>query len=107
MIRIHLPVFRATVFVYFGPKEFVQFNNFVVRSGENACNIDDADGYTNAARCWVKKPDDLTCLVHELFHVANNIAQVCEISDEECIAYILEYLYTKAAQRLEGVMGHI
>jgi len=49
---------------------------------------------------WVEDAADLGSLVHELYHVVSDFLKHITSSDEETGAYLIQYLYREAIQRL-------
>lgn len=66
---------------------------------------DDSDAawamcHGSQAVVWVEDASDIGSLVHELYHVTQDVLKHINSSDEETGAYLLQYLFREAIRRL-------
>jgi len=98
---ITLPMFRLIVGFSYGEEGRIHFNRWMKRYGGDDIPSDAKGGWTCGTCCWVQDIKDVASIVHELHHVAHEIAKNTRIQDEEFEAYCHHYLYERVMKRLE------
>lgn len=106
---IDVQLLKCQLFIYVGPhdkfldrlRDDCKFPDSVIKEISEAFEEDD-----EATTCfchgntaiWSAKPMQQSVLVHELFHAAVSMVRSRHLTDDEAVAYTLEYLYKEATK---------
>lgn len=98
MKEISIDIFSATVYLYIGKKEALQYIKSSKKLGykPNASGLGEVAGFL----IWVKNLKDISVIVHEISHLVDNILDYYSVNDREMKAFLSEYLYRRIISKI-------